>query len=397
VRPSRHRFAGCLFGLCAAALVGVLAWKIRFLETGWCSAWHLYSLNVTCYVCVLFALALRYKPRRERTFEPELSIVLPVKNEEQVIGQAMSSCYEAAYPAEKRQVIVINDGSTDRTGAALEALRTRYPDLEVVTWECNRGKIHGMVEGLKRARGELVVFLDSDTVLERDALRAIAAEFHDPTVGAVSGHVDVLNAGVNFLTSAQAVWYFGAFRVFRAAEHLLSNVTCCPVAFCAYRAEYVAPVVEPWLQTRVLGIPCTHGVDRGLTNQILRCHRVRYCSEAVAWTVAPDTWAEFLRQQVRWKKSWIRETLVACSFMYRKPPCTALFFYWSVSRPVSAADCGAAIDSSASKERGLTKPEARTTVRRDCAGGGPASPAALGRIASVSCPRLFAARARRTP
>jgi len=243
----------------------------------------------------------------------------------------------------------------------------------------------------------VVVFLDSDTILECAALRAIAAEFHDPTVGAVSGHVDVLNAGVNFLTSAQAVWYFGAFRVFRAAEHLLSNVPCCPVAFCAYRAEYVAPVVEPWLQTRVLGIPCTYGVDRGLTNQILRRHRVRYCSEAVAWTVAPDTWAEFLRQQVRWKKSWIRETLVACSFMYRKPPCTALFFYWSVSRPVSAADCGAAIDSSASKERGLTKPEARTTVRRDCAGGGPVSPAALGRIASVSCPRLFAARARRTP
>jgi len=48
---------------------------------------------------------------------------------------------------------VINDGSTDRTGAALEALRTRYPDLETVTWECTRGKIHAMVGGLSRARG----------------------------------------------------------------------------------------------------------------------------------------------------------------------------------------------------------------------------------------------------
>jgi len=94
------------------------------------------------------------------------------------------------------------------------------------------------------------------------------------------------------------------------------------------------PFIDAWLGQTFLGKPATFGDDRSLTNLTLRRWRVIYDSEAVCSTIVPATLFQFFRQQLRWKKSWIRESLLASAFMWRRHPLAAFFFYLGVVFPL---------------------------------------------------------------
>jgi hyaluronan synthase len=238
----------------------------------------------------------------------------------------VEACFQTAYPAQKREVIVVDDGSSDGTPGKLRALRQKFPDLKTFTLKPS-GKRHGMAQGVRNAHGDIVVFVDSDTFLMPDALRHIVCGFEDPTLGASAGYCDVENADTNVLTGLQEVRYYVSFRLLKSSESFFGCVTCCPGCLSAYRREYVMEVLEPWLKQTFLGAPATFGDDRSLTNFILRKYRVIYNDRAAASTMVPETWMQYMRQQVRWKKSWLRETLIAGRFMHKKHPFAAISFY----------------------------------------------------------------------
>jgi hypothetical protein len=85
--------------------------------------------------------------------------------------------------------------------------------------------------------------------------------------------------------------------------------------------------VDEWLNQTFFGGKCTFGDDRSLTNFTIRKYEAVYSPKAIAHTVVPDTWPKYIKQQQRWKKSWIRETFIAATFMWKKNPLAALFFY----------------------------------------------------------------------
>src|SRR6185369_7867438 len=116
-------------------------------------------------------------------------------------------------------------------------------------------------------------------------------------------------------TGLQEVRYFVSFQLLKSSESLFSCVTCCPGCLSAYRRSCVMKVLQAWLHQRFLGAPATFGDDRSLTNFILRTHRVIYNENAVCATIVPETWKKYMTQQVRWKKSWLRETMIAGRFM----------------------------------------------------------------------------------
>jgi len=135
----------------------------------------------------------------------------------------------------------------------------------------------------------------------------------------------------------QQVRYYSAFRVIKATESLLGGAVVCASGCCAaYRAAAVLPDLEAWEFQTFLGRPATFGDDRALTNRVLRDWRVAYQSTAVAETVVPERPRTFFRQQLRWKKSWLRENLYVVRYFWRKHPLAALFTYASVAFPFFA-------------------------------------------------------------
>ena len=295
---------------------------------------NLYGLLISGYILSRVVLACFYAPPRDAGWTPEITVALACKNEEDSIGRTLACVYASDYPPDKLQVIAVDDGSTDGTWAEMERARERFPALELIRFDRNLGKRHGMAAAARQARGEVVVYVDSDSFVRPDALYRIVQGFADPEVAAVCGHAAVENATVNFLTKMQEVRYYVAFRIVKAAESLFSTVTCCSGCLAAYRRGPLMEVMDVWLGQRFLGRPATFGDDRSLTNFMLRRFRVIYDSTAVCSTIVPSSMSQFFRQQLRWKKSWIRESLLASLFMWKRHPLAAFYFYLGVIFPL---------------------------------------------------------------
>jgi len=151
-------------------------------------------------------------------------------------------------------------------------------------------------------------------------VRKLVQGFADPKVGAVSGLTYLRNANSNVLTHMQAASYYVSFQLLKAAESVVNAVSCASGCFAAYRRSAVMPILDQWEHQTLLGRPWLHGDDRALTNMVLRRWKVIYDSEAEVWTDAPDRYRNFFKQQLRWQKSFLGESLVLVRHSWRSHP-----------------------------------------------------------------------------
>ena len=335
LRDSMFRYLFVL-PLLMALVVGIVLYKLFDLQhLAVEPLWVGYSTLVATYLLSRFVLAMQYTPPTISDPRPEylptVTIVIPGMNEEDVIERTVRAAAASDYPAELLEIIAIDDGSTDRTGEIIVELEREFDNVRAIVFPENLGKREGMATGIIEGRGDVIVFIDSDSRVARNAIRRIAQYFAYPEVGAVSGIVDVDNKKVNILTKMQTVRYFVAFDVVKAAEARFGAVTCCSGAFSAYRREAAEQVLSEWLAQSFLGTKSTYGDDRSLTNFVIKYRwSVLYAPDARAKTMVPETMKQFLRQQLRWKKSWIRESLAASKFMWKGHPINSALFYSSI-------------------------------------------------------------------
>lgn len=193
-----------------------------------------------------------------------------------------------------------------------------------------------MAVGINEAQHEIIVFVDSDSFLAPDALRHITEHFlANERIGAVSGNTKVENVNANTLTRMQSIQYAVSFDIYKASESVHQSVTCCPGCFSAYRKAAIKPLVQAWKEHEFFGSKSTFGDDRGLTNFVLQSWSIVYCQKAMATTVVPEKFSVYWRQQLRWKKSWIREGVFASTFMWKKRhPLASFAFYTNFSFPI---------------------------------------------------------------
>ena len=158
-------------------------------------------------------------------------------------------------------------------------------------------------------------------------------------MGGVSGRTDVANAYTNHLTKLQCVRYYISFRMMKAAEAYFDSVMCLSGPLSCYRLDMVREVYEKWLHQTFLGQKATFGDDRSLTNFIVEHHRTYYQDTAICSTIVPNRHKVFLRQQMRWKRSWLRESLKAGKFIWKKEPMMSIFFYLGLLIPLIAPFC----------------------------------------------------------
>ena len=299
---------------------------------------RIYGVLVAAYLVSRMVFALCYRPSTARVDDadlPHVVAVVPAFNEQERIAATIDSLYALDYPSDRLSVVVIDDGSSDATWPNIVRAAGRHPQLDGLRFSRNRGKRAGMAAGLRAgADAEVMLFVDSDSTLAPDALRELVRPFlgrGGENVGVVTGHADVLNASVNLLTRLQQVRYYAAFRVVKAAESIFGAVSCASGCFSAYRTAALREVLAEWENQTFMGRPATFGDDRALTNSVLAAGwRSVYQSTARCGTAAPERWRGFLRQQLRWKKSWSRESLRVLRIAWRWHPAAAAAMYASI-------------------------------------------------------------------
>jgi hyaluronan synthase len=267
---------------------------------------------------------MRYKPFAAATLEdaPSLTVIIPAYNEGAMVEETIVSVASALYPAERLQIIAVDDGSTDDTWRYMRHAARRFAGrITTVRLEKNQGKRAALAEGFRRASGEVVVTIDSDSVIEPGTLLAIAGPFRDPRIGAVAGKVAVHNRRSSVIPKMLHVRFVLSFDFLRSAQSIFRTVYCCPGALAAYRAQAVREVLESWERQTFLGVPCTYGEDRALTNLILGAgYDSVYQRTAIVHTIVPETYAKLCKMYLRWDRSYIREEFRFARIVWKRPP-----------------------------------------------------------------------------
>ncbi len=192
------------------------------------------TLLMTMYLVrhYLFTLTVLRKARRAKSapsttnsaYAPSVSILIPARNEEKVIGRLLHRTVELTYPKAELQVIVIDDASSDSTGHIADFYAEKYGFIEVIHRDkkCGgKGKTSAMNAGLKLSKGEIVLCFDADYYPQVDIVEKLIQPFADPEVGAVQGRVVVLNEPQNIVTRLVALERIGGYRVDQEArDHL---------------------------------------------------------------------------------------------------------------------------------------------------------------------------------
>jgi peptidoglycan/xylan/chitin deacetylase (PgdA/CDA1 family)/glycosyltransferase involved in cell wall biosynthesis len=218
---------------------------------------------------------------------PSVSVIVPAYNEELGIAAAVRSLLANEYPA--FEVIVVDDGSTDRTATVVRGISD--PRLSLIRQE-NSGKSAALNTGIAAARNDVIVVVDGDTVFEPATIGALVRPFADPRVGAVSGNTKVGNRrGV--LGRWQHIEYVIGFNLDRRMFDVLHCMPTVPGAIGAFRRAVL---------DHVGGVSAdTLAEDTDLTMAICRAGwRVVYEPTAVAWTEAPASLGQLWRQRYRW-------------------------------------------------------------------------------------------------
>jgi peptidoglycan-N-acetylglucosamine deacetylase len=221
--------------------------------------------------------------------EPAVTVLIPAHNEDSVIVQTVTSVLLSK--ARDLRVIVVNDGSSDKTAALLNGNFGENPRVRIIH-QVSRGKAAALRSALGEAQTEIVVTIDADTEVESDAIGKLLRHFSDPKIGAVAGNVKVGNRS-RWLTRWQALEYITSQNMEKRAFDLLNCITVVPGALGAWRKQAIEAAG---------GITAdTVAEDADLTIAIRRLGwRISYEEEAIAWTEAPETPNQLIRQRFRW-------------------------------------------------------------------------------------------------
>ena len=280
-----------------------------------------------------------------------VSCMVAVKDEEDNIARCVDSMLRQTY--KNNEIIVVNDASTDKT---LDVLREYEKDkkIKLINLEKNVGKKRALGEAMAVAKGEIFAHTDSDSVWASDAIERVTKIFeYFPNVGAVSGHGRALNGDKNLLTKVQDSWMEGQFSIRKAFESVFGAVTCVSGPLAVFRKEAMFNFIPAWENDKFLGQEFKFATDRTMTGFVLgsrtigeklkkkykdssfvanndyptREWEVVYCKSAKSWTIVPDKFKRLIKQQVRWKKSFIRNIFFTGLFYWRKPLPVTLVYY----------------------------------------------------------------------
>jgi 1,2-diacylglycerol 3-beta-glucosyltransferase len=230
-------------------------------------------------------------------FRPPVTVLVPCRNEELVIDGVVACLLALDYPHDLLELIVIDDGSDDRTGAILDELVAREPRLSCLHRrpDAGGGKSAALNAALAHARGEIIVVFDADHKCHADVIKRLVRHFADPDVGAVQGRCIIRNSEESSLARTIAIDYYCGYLVNEYGRQSLFNLPAYGGANCAVRASSLR-ALGGWNEDTVTE-------DTDLTMRlVLSGQRVRYDVTAIDTEEGVPTFGRFWRQRYRWAR-----------------------------------------------------------------------------------------------
>src|SRR5207253_6110065 len=141
------------------------------------------------YPAIVWLLGYLFpQPVHTAPVTPTITVLIAAYNEEKRIADKLESCLSLVYPPDRLNILIVSDGSTDRTVAIVESYVARYPErVSLIALPSRRGKAHALNVGAARASGEILLLADARQRFDRLVAQALARNFADAEVGAVSG------------------------------------------------------------------------------------------------------------------------------------------------------------------------------------------------------------------
>ncbi len=237
-------------------------------------------------------------------YEPTVSVVIPMFNEGEGIYRTLKSLVNLDYPKDKLEIVVVDDCSTDDSYQWARQAAREHPNVSVMRNPVNMGKRKGINRAVRRSKSEIIVSVDSDVVVDNQAIRSLVKRFVRPEIAAVGGRVNVINKDDNWLTRMQTVKYYFGYEYLKNVENAFNTVMCLSGCLTAYRRE-VLMELEPILENRsMFGISIKYGEDRFLTRQIVKAgYQTTMTLEANSYTMVPNNLSTYFSQQLRWRRS----------------------------------------------------------------------------------------------
>ncbi|HZU32499.1 MAG TPA: glycosyltransferase family 2 protein [Candidatus Angelobacter sp.] len=184
----------------------------------------------------LISLFVR-RQRSEPGYSPSISVLIAAYNEEEAIERKIRQTLALEYPADKIEILVLSDCSTDRTDEIVKA----FPDSRVrlVRVAERKGKTHAQNQGIKQAMGEVVIFSDATAIYHSKALLYLACNYQDATVGAVSGRYQYFDPGDQSPTGLGSVAFWNYENLIKKLQSRIKTITgCCGCIYSVRKAAY---------------------------------------------------------------------------------------------------------------------------------------------------------------
>lgn len=273
------------------------------------------------FLLFLFSIFVIGRFRKQKTsfFEPSVAVVIPAYNEEKSIRQCIESVRNSNYPPEKIEIVIVDDGSTDKTVEIAESMNAR------VLKQNHLGKVDALNYGSKEAKADFIVTIDADTVVGKDFIKEMLLPFADETVGATSGAVKVLNnkslLGIfqnieyhnnNLIRNSfsrvfsSGIWFFGSLACYR-------KLTLEKIGF--FKKDTVSEDMDVAMEVKKAD------------------YKTINIEKAEGYTIVPETFKGLLRQRRRWWVGGLQSLMKNKStFLKGDPAIKFLFinqFWWS--------------------------------------------------------------------
>lgn len=275
---------------------------------------------VLLYLILKQFLSTKCKPFSSSCNHLSISVVIPFCNEtKQNLINGLKSLLSQSYPI--KEIFYIDDGSHDISAFTTLQLfvqgnqkqqdkigEQQLPDIYFHRFKTNTGKRNAQVWAFKQIKSDIIVTMDSDTILQHIAIKELLKPFNDPEIMAATGSVRANNQRDNLMTRLIHSRYVNAFEVERAYQSYFGNLLCCSGPFSAYRSEVIIKNIDNYSEQSFLGKNVQFGDDRCLTTYANKLGKTCYQSTAIANTTVPRRIPHFLKQQVRWNKSYFRES-----------------------------------------------------------------------------------------